>query len=76
MTQAASIVVVAAVGYSPLHLLWLQPLSYLTGFLALRSRVFGLGESVELPAVLHSGKVRIFKNADFATKKECKRNLR
>jgi len=41
MTQATSIVVVTAFGYSPLHLLWLLPISYLTGFLALRSRVFG-----------------------------------
>ena len=41
MTQATSIVVAAAVGYSLLHLLWLLPISYLTGFVALRSRGFG-----------------------------------
>jgi hypothetical protein len=41
MTQATSIVVVAAIGCSPLHLLWLLPTSYLTGFFALRSSVFG-----------------------------------
>ena len=41
MTQAMSIIVVAAFGYTPLHLIWLLPISYLTGFLALRSRIFG-----------------------------------
>jgi hypothetical protein len=41
MTQLTSVVVVAAAGYSPFHLLWLLPISYITGFLALRSRAFG-----------------------------------
>src|SRR5271165_3247012 len=41
MAQMTSVVVVAAVGYSPLHLLWLLPISYLTGYFALRSRIVG-----------------------------------
>jgi hypothetical protein len=41
MVQLMSIVVVAAGQYSPLHLLWLLPASYLTGFFALRSRIIG-----------------------------------
>src|SRR5437660_12422565 len=41
MMQVTSIVVVATFGYSPLHLLWLLPISYLAGFVALRSRAFG-----------------------------------
>jgi hypothetical protein len=41
LAQLTSVVVVAAVGYSPFHLLWLLPISYLTGFFALRSRIVG-----------------------------------
>ncbi|HVB80911.1 MAG TPA: hypothetical protein VNE82_13310 [Candidatus Binataceae bacterium] len=41
MTQLIGIVVIAAVGYSPFHLLWILPIAYLTGYVALRSRVFG-----------------------------------
>jgi hypothetical protein len=41
MAQLTSIVVVAAAGYSPLHLLWLLPISYLTGFVALEIRIVG-----------------------------------
>jgi hypothetical protein len=41
LTQLTSVVVVAAVGCSPFHLLWLLPISYLTGFVALRSRIVG-----------------------------------
>ena len=39
LTQLTSVVVVAAGGCSPFHLLWLLPMSYLTGFVALRSRI-------------------------------------
>jgi hypothetical protein len=39
LTQLTSVVVVVAVGCSPFHLLWLLPMSYLTGFVALRSRI-------------------------------------
>src|SRR5215471_16088213 len=39
LTQLTSVIVVAAVGCSPFHLLWLLPMSYLTGFVALRSRI-------------------------------------
>jgi hypothetical protein len=35
----ASVVIVAAAGYSPLHLLWLLPVSYLAGFFALESKI-------------------------------------
>jgi len=41
MAQLASVIIVAAAGYSPLHLLWLLPISYLTGYFALRSRIVG-----------------------------------
>jgi len=41
MTQLIGVVVVAAVGCSPFHLLWVLPVSYLTGFFALRSRIVG-----------------------------------
>jgi len=41
LTQLASIVVIGVAGYSPFHLLWLLAISYLTGFIALRSRFFG-----------------------------------
>jgi hypothetical protein len=41
LVQLVSVVAVAAVGYSPFHLLWLLPASYLTGFFALRSRIVG-----------------------------------
>jgi hypothetical protein len=40
MTQLTSIVGVVAAGYSPFDLLWLFPISYLTGIFALRSRIF------------------------------------
>ena len=39
LTQLTSVVVVAAVGCSQFHLLWLLPISYLTGFVASRSRI-------------------------------------
>jgi hypothetical protein len=41
MTQLIGVVVVAAVGCSPFHLLWVLPASYLTGFFALRSKIVG-----------------------------------
>ena len=34
MAQLVSVVIVATAGYSPLHLLWLLPISYLAGFFA------------------------------------------
>ena len=39
MAQATSVAVVAVAGYSPFHLLWLLPISYLAGFFALRVRM-------------------------------------
>ncbi len=39
LVQLTSVVGVVAAGYSPFHLLWLVPISYLTGYLTLRSRV-------------------------------------
>lgn len=39
LVQFTSVVGVVAAGYSSFHLLWLVPMSYLTGFLTLRSRV-------------------------------------
>jgi hypothetical protein len=41
MTQAVSVVTVTALGCSLFHLLWLLPISYFTGFLALRVRIVG-----------------------------------
>jgi hypothetical protein len=41
MTQLIAVVVIATARYSPFHLLWLLPIAYLTGFIALRSRFFG-----------------------------------
>jgi|SRR5262249_36878087 len=41
LTQLTGVVAVAFAGYSPFHLLWLLPVSYFTGFLALRSRIVG-----------------------------------
>ena len=41
MAQSASVIIVAAAGYSSLHLLWLLPISYLTGYFALRVRIVG-----------------------------------
>ena len=41
MTQMIGVVVIASAGYSPFHLLWVLPIAYLTGFIALRSRFFG-----------------------------------
>jgi hypothetical protein len=41
LTQLAGVVAVAVAGYSPFHLLWLLPVSYFTGFFALRSRIVG-----------------------------------
>lgn len=41
MAQLASVVIVTIYGYSPLQLLWLLPISYLTGFFALRVRILG-----------------------------------
>jgi hypothetical protein len=41
MTQVTSFVVVAAVGCSPFYLPLLIPISYLSGFIALRSKTFG-----------------------------------
>jgi hypothetical protein len=41
LAQLVSVVVIPAVGYSPFHLLWLLPASYLSGFFALRSRIVG-----------------------------------
>ena len=41
LVQLASLVVVAVVGYSAFHLVWLVPISYLAGFFALRSRIVG-----------------------------------
>ena len=40
-TQLSGVVAVILAGYSPFHLLWLLPVSYFTGFLALRSRIIG-----------------------------------
>jgi hypothetical protein len=39
LTQLTGVVAVAVAGYSPFHLLWLFPVSYFTGFFALRSRI-------------------------------------
>src|SRR5262245_18989598 len=39
MAQLASVIIVAAGGYSPLHLLWLLPISYLSAFFALESKI-------------------------------------
>jgi hypothetical protein len=41
LTQLSGVVAVILAGYSPFHLLWLLPVSYFTGFLALRSRIIG-----------------------------------
>jgi hypothetical protein len=41
MTQMIGVVGIAGAGYSPFHLLWMLPIAYLTGFIALRSRLFG-----------------------------------
>jgi hypothetical protein len=41
LVQLTSVVGVVAAGYSPFHLLWLVPISYLAGFLTLRSRAAG-----------------------------------
>jgi hypothetical protein len=41
MAQLASVVIVTIYGYSPLHLIWLLPVSYLAGFFALRVRIVG-----------------------------------
>jgi hypothetical protein len=41
LTQLVSVLVIAGFGYSPFHLIWLLPVSYLTGFVALRSRAIG-----------------------------------
>lgn len=41
MTQMFGVVVIAAAGYSPFHLLWILSIAYLTGFIALRSKFFG-----------------------------------
>jgi len=40
MTQLTSIVGVVAAGYSPFHLLWLFPISYLSGLVVQSSRIF------------------------------------
>jgi hypothetical protein len=40
VTQLTGVVAVAVAGYSPFHPLWLFPVSYFTGFFALRSRIF------------------------------------
>jgi hypothetical protein len=41
LTQLAGVVAVTVAGCSPFHVLWLLPMSYFTGFLALRSRIVG-----------------------------------
>jgi hypothetical protein len=41
LTQLSGVVAVILAGCSPFHLLWLLPVSYFTGFLALRSRIIG-----------------------------------
>jgi hypothetical protein len=41
LTQLMGVVAVAVAGYSPLHLLWLLPVSYVSGYLALRFRIVG-----------------------------------
>ncbi len=41
MTQMIGVVVIAVAGYSPFHLLWILSIAYLTGFIALRFRLFG-----------------------------------
>jgi hypothetical protein len=53
MTQLIGVVVVAAVGCSPFHLLWVLPASYLTGFFALRSKIVGRGMALRLRGRLH-----------------------
>jgi hypothetical protein len=39
LAQLMSVVVIAVAGYSPFHLVWLLPASYLTGIFVLRSRI-------------------------------------
>jgi hypothetical protein len=41
MTQLIGVAVIAMAGYSPFHLVWILPIAYLVGFIALRSRFVG-----------------------------------
>lgn len=41
MVQFVSVLVIAALRISPFHLIWLLLVSYLSGYVALRSRLYG-----------------------------------